>query len=584
MKKSVSSKKNAYSNNVQKKQIKIWHVIFVIIIIVGATFAIKMGALLNFRTAVLPSLNSFDRVPSNISTHNLTDEGKKFLQKWQKEQKKMISLSNKKLSKVARTCKNNTSFLDQSILPRSSSTQPLPTNIQESGLYGDCQLNTIADPQWVGTSEDQGIGQSIVLNGDYNGDGFDDVVIAIEDYYHLTGGEVYIFNGPIDEKGIVNITEANYTFHGITNDDNAGYTIDNAGDVNGDGYDDLLVSAFSADNLAKNAGAVYLLFGPFEENGDFSQADVTFLGDHEYGLAGAFIKGAGDVNKDGYSDILITASTFTRESPANSGVVYLFYGGPNLLSSYQVSQADAVFLSQYPGEWDFLGFSLDSLGDMNQDGYDDIIIGDMQSFKTILDGMASLYYGPIERGTHYIEDAKSIFIGEENDLFGASINGIGDINHDNFPDVLLYAPGALTEIPGASYIFFGPIENGVFKPGDADVKIPGNFANLYPPYDIAMGSDINHDGYTDFFLADRFGTTYDYYVGLVYIFYGPLTAGTLNLDTAQARLIGGKYDYAGRSFSHGDSDGNGKEEIIISAYAYDNQFDNVGITYFIRGN
>lgn len=543
-----------------------------------------MSGLLNFGSTPLPALLSFNRVPPYISTHNLTDRGKIFLQQYQNEQQKTISLSSKRFSKVARTCKRNTPNFDPSSVARSSSTQPLPTNIQESGLYGDCQLNTIADPQFVGTSENQGSGVSVVLDGDYNGDGFDDVVIATMDYYELTGGEVYIFNGPIDEKGTVNITEANYTFHGITNDDNAGYTIDNASDVNGDGYDDLLVSAFSADNLAKNAGAVYLLFGPFEESGDFSQADVLFLGEVEYGLAGSFVKSAGDVNGDGYSDILITASQFTTESPALSGVVYLFYGGPNLLPSYQLSQADAIFLSRNPFEWEFLGYALDSLGDMNQDGYDDFMIGVVKSFESSQDGVAAIFYGPIEKGTYYIEDAKSIFVGEQSDFLGASVNGIGDINNDNVPDVLIYAPGALTEIPGAAYVFFGPIEKGVFRPENADVKIPGEFANIWPPYDIAIGSDINHDGYTDLLLADRFGSTYDYYFGLVYIFYGPLTAGTINLDTAQVRLIGEQYDYAGQSLSHGDSDGDGKEEVIISAYSFDNQFDDAGITYFLRGN
>ncbi len=279
-----------------KVQIKIWHVILFIFMITNATLVVIMSGLLNFGSTPLPALLSFNRVPPYISTHNLTDRGKIFLQQYQNEQQKTISLSSKRFSKVARTCKRNTPNFDPSSVARSSSTQPLPTNIQESGLYGDCQLNTIADPQFVGTSENQGSGVSVVLDGDYNGDGFDDVVIATMDYYELTGGEVYIFNGPIDEKGTVNITEANYTFHGITNDDNAGYTIDNASDVNGDGYDDLLVSAFSADNLAKNAGAVYLLFGPFEESGDFSQADVLFLGEVEYGLAGSFVKSAGDVN------------------------------------------------------------------------------------------------------------------------------------------------------------------------------------------------------------------------------------------------------------------------------------------------
>ncbi|MFA6195004.1 MAG: integrin alpha, partial [Patescibacteria group bacterium] len=190
--------------------------------------------------------------------------------------------------------------------------------------------------------------------------------------------------------------------------DEAGNYMSSAGDVNGDGYDDVLMSTYYDYGESDSAGAVYLIYG--DSDGDLnddgqpdisndinlSEADAKFKGESDYNSA-ALVSSAGDVNNDGYDDILIGAIQYDGQR----GAAYLIYGDsdgdlnddgqPDISNDINLSEADAKFIAEAAGD---MAGRISYTGDVNGDGYDDIIIGaHANDTGGIWSGAAYLIYG-----------------------------------------------------------------------------------------------------------------------------------------------------------------------------------------------
>jgi hypothetical protein len=219
--------------------------------------------------------------------------------------------------------------------------------------------------------------------GDINGDGFDDIIIGgwMNSEYQFRAGQTYLIFGRSSGWTLnMKLSNANASFVGENENDFSGHSISRAGDVNGDGYDDILIGAYSNvegggdKDMYYAAGQTYLIFGKVDGwslDINLSQADASFIGENYFDHSGR-VSCAGDVNGDGYDDFLISAYGGYKFSLA--GKTYLIFGASSGWSmDTNLSKVNVSFIGE--GHFDYSGHSISGGGDVNGDGYDDIIIG-----------------------------------------------------------------------------------------------------------------------------------------------------------------------------------------------------------------
>jgi len=229
--------------------------------------------------------------------------------------------------------------------------------------------------------------------GDANGDGFDDLLIgafqgdAAGNAKHDAGDSYLIFgsvslSGPID---LANLGTAGIAIYGTDPGDDAGVSVSFAGDVNGDGFDDLLIGALLADgrdNGANDAGESYVVFGNASLSAPIDLANLGAAGITLYGIdagdrCGHSVSTAGDVNGDGFDDLLVGASRADGADNAatEAGETHLIFGSASLPGTIDLSSLGAAGITIHGAETgDFSGASVSSLGDVNGDGFDDLMI------------------------------------------------------------------------------------------------------------------------------------------------------------------------------------------------------------------
>jgi hypothetical protein len=252
---------------------------------------------------------------------------------------------------------------------------------------GNYQLSTAAatvhgTSTWTAMADQNGI-----ASADLDADGMDDLLVGAWDFSGARyGADVFLFYG--DGTGLagdVPVTAADAQFHGTV-----GWwsyiELANAGDVNGDGYEEILIGL--PDQQADEMGAAYLFYGSsLRESGtiDDYAADAIFNGspDNDYELTVT----AGDINGDALSDVVI-GSPWNSTSADSAGAVYVWYGG-TLAGAYSATAADA----QYYGTTadGHLGSDVAAGGDMDGDGFQDLIIGGYGEASS--DGSAFLVLG-----------------------------------------------------------------------------------------------------------------------------------------------------------------------------------------------
>jgi DNA-binding MarR family transcriptional regulator len=291
---------------------------------------------------------------------------------------------------------------------------------------------------------------SIAGSGDINGDGFDDILIGADgnDDGGVDAGKVYIiFGRATGWSRDVDLSNADASFIGENAYDLAGSYTGSAGDLNGDGYDDILIGAEGNDEGGNNAGQAYLIFGRatgWSMNTNLSNADASFIGENANDWLGVSVAGGGDVNGDGYDDLFIDAP-LNDEGGKDAGKVYLIFGKASGWSmDTSLSIADASFLGENAG--DRAGWPTAGVGDVNADGYDDIIISSLWNIDGGTEAGKAYFILGKESGwtkSTRLSNTDASFIGEKyNDHLGTiSVSGAGDINGDGYDDILIGANG-----------------------------------------------------------------------------------------------------------------------------------------------
>ena len=351
--------------------------------------------------------------------------------------------------------------------------------------------------------------------GDVNGDGYDDILIGalFNDEGGTHAGQSYLIFGNSSDSFSMDtaLSNANASFIGEAEDDLSGCSVAGAGDVNGDGYDDILIGSTGNDEGANGAGQTYLIFGSpnyrFSMDTALSNANASFIGEAEDDLSGCSVAGAGDVNGDGYDDIIIGA----KWGHGDMGQTYLFFGNSSDSFSMgtNVSNADASFIGEAGS--DLSGCSVAGAGDVNGDGYDDILIGAIWSDEGGTEaGQTYLFFGnsseSFSMGTN-VSNADASFIGEsDGDDSGISVAGAGDVNGDEFDDILIgaYHNGEGGYYAGQTYLFFGDSSNKFsmdMNVSNADASFIGEEEKNVCGASVAGAGDVNGDGYDDILIG-----------------------------------------------------------------------------------
>ncbi len=365
--------------------------------------------------------------------------------------------------------------------------------------------------------------------GDINGDGYDDLIIGMRNYARSTGVSYVVYGsesrGDVYLSSFGHHTSAGFKIFGADEYDYSGQSVSGAGDINADGYDDLIIGALYADASyvvygSKVGSNIYL--SDFDSSAGFSIIDAR-----EDDEGDGIVSGAGDINADGYDDLIIV-----YEHPSLSYVIYGSESGDNIYLSDFDSPTSAGFKIVSP---DLIN-SVSGAGDINADGYDDLIIGVpyADSEGQHKNGASYVVYGSESGGDVSLSDFDNdssvgfrIVGADYYDNSGSSVSGAGDVNADGYDDVIISAPYAEPEGQnnnGASYVVYGSKSGGNVYLEDLNSSVGfrmiGANEEDYSGSVVSGAGDINADGYDDLLIvAPNIAS---------YVIYG----GSSNADTS----------------------------------------------------
>jgi hypothetical protein len=423
------------------------------------------------------------------------------------------------------------------------------------------------------------------------------------------------------DSSAVNLSEVTsgiggFTINGEAAGDNSGFSVSGAGDVNGDGLDDLIVGAFGADLNGESSGKSYVVFGKADgtavELSDVANGTGGFAINGEAGNGVGFsVSGAGDVNGDGFDDLIVNAPGANADGSGKSYVVF----GKADNSSVEVSDvATGIggFAINGEAEDDGAGISVSGAGDVNGDGLADLIVGASAADPNgESSGKSYVVFGKADGTAVSLSDVANgiggfVLNGEATyNEAGISVSSAGDVNGDGLADLIVGAQGADPNgnKSGKSYVVLGKTDGSAVNLSDVAAGNGGFVINGEGQSSISGGSvssagDINGDGLDDLIV----GTDPITAIGMLaaislpgqvptlrsYVVFGKTDGAAVELSDV-ATGIGGfalEKDYLS-SYSvsgAGDVNGDGFDDVLIGTpFTNGGVQDNSGQSYVVYG-
>ncbi|WP_156113896.1 FG-GAP repeat protein [Myxosarcina sp. GI1] len=450
----------------------------------------------------------------------------------------------------------------------------------------------------VGLDTFDGFINDISNGGDINGDGFDDLVLsaqnqgtnnASKDKFSNYRGAVYtIFgsnNGFDAAVNINNLDESDgFVIQGLNDNDNLGLAVSNTGDINGDGLNDLIIGARASNVANKKRGVAYVVFG--SSNGFDATFDLKSL-DGSNGFIvydskiisdlGRAVSSGGDINGDGFDDFIVSApSVRLNNNSYGNGAAYVIFGNADFDGTFDIDNLDGSngFVIRGLNSYDSLGYALSNGGDINGDGFDDLIVGARGVDYT---GAAYVIFGNDEgfdanfdltslNGSNGFAIATS---GNEFIGLGETVSNGGDINNDGFDDFVISAPNRGVDgsfgFEGAAYVAFGNSKgfnatvnldrldgsNGFIIPGSRDFEGVGA---------VNDGGDINGDGFDDLVVGSSRAT---------FVIFGNDSSFKASFDlnkvnSSNGLVVSGASRYGSVISNKGDINGDNLDDLIVN--------------------
>jgi hypothetical protein len=486
-----------------------------------------------------------------------------------------------------------------------ANVNPAASEVCDGGIDNDCNgtaddadagVDTSTHATWYSDSDGDGFGdadvssESCAAPTDYVDDATDcldsDATVNPDGTEVCDDGLDNDCSGDAPECGIRGdfVTfHADYELTGSAGSDQSGRAVATV-DMDGDGTDELIIGAPYNNDGGTDAGAAYIFYGVTSSGGVGSAADTTLTGGSSYQYVGWAVSDAGDVDGDGYGDLLVGA----YRDNLYAGAGYLVYGGVSAVASGDIGSAGVEFNGvDYNVN---LGHAVAGLGDIDGDGYDDIGIGaPFDDDNSTNSGSLFVYYGASSALTggsvsgadaQIIGDTASAYVG-----YYTSFDSAGDLDGDGSADVVVGAYNAANSYYGAAYVYYGDGSrlSGSVSTADADVNFEGTGSYDYFGRTTGAG-DVNGDGYSDLAVGEYYGDDND---GAVYFFLGSSTqwSGDYAAATDADFSFGGMddYDYFGRAMAIGDLNGDGQDDLLFGAGGPDSGASTAGAMYAFYG-
>ncbi|MBK8553942.1 MAG: FG-GAP repeat protein [Ignavibacteria bacterium] len=413
-------------------------------------------------------------------------------------------------------------------------------------------------------------GFSVATAGDINGDGFSDVIIGAYEYDNGSTGEGAAFVYLGSAAGMS--TTAGWSAEGNQANANFGNSVSTAGDVNGDGYSDVIVGVPSFDNGQNSEGAAFVYYGSDLGLSTFSNWSAE--GNQADAFFGVSVSAAGDVNGDGYSDVIVGAYLIDN-GESDEGAAFVFHGSASGLSlssnwSDEGNQNEARF-----------GSSVSTAGDVNGDGYSDVIIGSYRFENGQVDeGSAFVYHGS-SSGLSFTSNWSA----ESNQVdarFSYSVSTAGDVNGDGYSDVIvgayLFDNGQLNE--GAAFVYHGSASGLSLA---SNFSAESNKVSAFFGWSVSTAGDVNGDGYSDVIVGAYGFDDGQSLEGSAFVYHGSASGLSLTSNwSAESNQSGAIFGFS--VSTAGDVNGDGYSDVIIGAQLFDNGESNEGRAFVYQGS